>query len=80
MPGEDDLGHFRSRIGDAVIDQIMAVAVDFLSHFGLIKGELLRTDGQREPSYARSKGCTYACEDCQAFTRIEADRQALGAQ
>ena len=38
------------------------------SHFGLIKGELLSTDGQLEPSYSRYKGCTYACEDCQAFT------------
>jgi hypothetical protein len=36
VPGEDDLCHFRDRIGDAVIDQIMAVAVEFFSHFGLI--------------------------------------------
>jgi hypothetical protein len=80
VPGEDDLCHFRYRIGDAVIDQIMAVAVDFLYHFGLIKGELLSTDGQLEPSYSRYKGCPYACEDCQAFKLSEADRQALGAQ
>jgi hypothetical protein len=78
--GEDDLSHFRSRIGDAVIDQIMAVAVDFLSHCGRITGEIVRTDGQLEPSYARSKGCTYAWKDCQAFTLRQADRQALGAQ
>ena len=80
VPGEDDLCHFRSRISDAVIDQITAVAVDFLTHFGLIKGELLSTDGQREASYSRYKGCTYACKDCQAFTLSEADRQALGEQ
>jgi hypothetical protein len=80
VPGEDDLCHFRYRIGDAVIDQITAVAVDFLSHFGLIHGELLSTDGQLEPSYSRYKGCTYACKDCQAFTLSEADRQALGQQ
>ena len=48
--GEDDLSNFRYRIGDAVIDQITAGAVDFLSHFGLIKGESLSTDGQLEPS------------------------------
>jgi len=78
--GEDDLSNFRYRIGDAVIDQIMAVAVDFLYHFGLIKGELLSTDGQLEPSYSRYKGCTYACKDCQAFTLSKADRQALGEQ
>jgi hypothetical protein len=80
VPGEDSLCHFRYRIGEEVIEQIMAVAVDFLYRFGLIKGELLSTDGQLEPSYSRYKGCTYACEDCQAFTLSEADRQALGEQ
>jgi len=80
VPGEDDLCHFRSRIGEAVIDQITAVAVEFLSHFGLIKGELLSTDGQLEPSYSRYKGCTYACKGCQAFLLSEADRPAFGEQ
>lgn len=80
VPGEDDLCHFRYRIGDAVIDQITAVAVDFLYHFGLIRGDLLSTDGQLEPSYSRYKGCTYACEGCQAFALSEADRQALVEQ
>jgi hypothetical protein len=80
VPGEDDLSHFRDRIGDAVVDQITAVAVDFLYHFGLIKGELLSTDGQLEPSYSRYQGCTYACQDCQGFALSEADRQALGEQ
>jgi hypothetical protein len=80
VPGEDDLCKFRYRIGDEVIEQIMAVAVDFFSHFGLIQGDLLSTDGQLEPSYSRYKGCTYACKDCQAFTLSEADRQALGEQ
>jgi hypothetical protein len=80
VPGEDDLCHFRYRIGDAVIDQITAVAVDFLTHFGLIKGEFLSTDGQLEASYSRYKGCTYACKGCQALHLSEADRQALGEQ
>lgn len=80
VPGEDDLCNFRYRVSDKVIHQIMAVAVDFLSRFGLIKGELLSTDGQLEPSYSRYKGCTYACKNCQAFTLREADRQALGQQ
>jgi hypothetical protein len=80
VPGEDDLCNFRYRVSDEVIHQIMAVAVAFLSRFGLIKGELLSTDGQLEPSYSRYKGCTYACKDCQAFELSEADRQALGQQ
>jgi hypothetical protein len=80
VPGEDDLCHFRDRISDEVIDQIMVVAVDFLSHFGLIQGDLLSTDGQLEPSYSRYQGCTYASEACQAFPLREADRQALSEQ
>jgi len=40
----------------------------------------LSTDGQLEASYSRYKGCTYACEGCQAFHLSEADRQALGEQ
>jgi hypothetical protein len=80
VPGEDDLCHFRYRIGDEVIDQIIATVVDLLSHFGLIQGDLLSTDGQLEPSYSRYKGCTYACQECQAFKLTPADRQALGKQ
>ena len=75
VPGEDDLCNFRSRMGEAVIDQITAVAVDFLDRFGLIKGELLSTDGQLEPSYSRSKGCTYACQDCPALPIDAAGQQ-----
>jgi hypothetical protein len=80
LPGQDDLCHFRSRVGDEVLHQIMAVAVDLLHRFGLIKGELLSTDGQLEPSYSRYKGCTYACEGCQALPLDKAARQALGEQ
>ena len=80
VPGEDDLCHFRYRIGDEVIEQIMAVAVDFLYHFGLIQGELLSTDGQLEPSYSRYKGCTYAGKACQVFALDDPDRQALSEQ
>ncbi len=80
IPGQDDLCHFRGRVGDDVIHQIMAVAVDLLHRFGLIKGELLSTDGQLEPSYSRYKGCISACEGCQALPLSETDRQALGEQ
>jgi hypothetical protein len=53
VPGQDDFCHFRSRVGDDVIHQTMAVVVDLCRTFGLITGELLATDGQLEPSYAR---------------------------
>jgi len=80
VPGQDDLCHFRYRVGDAVVHQTLAVVVELLHTFGLIKGELLSTDGQLEPSYARYKGCTYACERCHAFRIDEAGRQALRGQ
>jgi hypothetical protein len=51
--------------------------VELLRTFGLIKGELLSTDGQLEPAYARYKGCPYACEGCHQFPVDEAGRQAL---
>lgn len=80
MPDQDDLCPFRYRVGDAVMEQIMAVAVDFLDRFGLITGELLSTDGQLESSSSRYKGGAYACEDCQACELSKAARQALGEQ
>lgn len=80
IPGEDDLCHFRSRVGDEVIHQTLAEVVELLRTFGLITGELVSTDGQLEPSYARYKGCPYAREGCQAFCLDETRRQALCEQ
>jgi hypothetical protein len=80
VPGQDDLCHFRYRVGAEAIDQTMAALVDLCHSFGLIQGELLSTDGQLEPSYSRYKGCTYACEDCHAFRIDEAGQQELRDQ
>src|SRR5712691_13403447 len=80
IPGEDDLCHFRYRIGAEAIDTTMAAVVDLFSTFGLITGELLSTDGQLEPSYSRYKGCTYACEGCRSFRIDEAGQQELRHQ
>lgn len=80
IPGEDDLCNFRYRVGDEVIHQITAVAVDLVHRFGLIKGALLSTDGQLEPSYSRYKGCPYACQGCHAWPIDDAGRQALRHQ
>lgn len=80
IPGQDDVCHFRYRVGDEVIHQTLAVVVERLCTVGLIKGELLATDGQLEPPYARSKGCTYACPGCRQFPIDEAGQQALRDQ
>ena len=77
IPGEDDLSNFRDRVGVEAIEATMAVLVELFRTFGLIKGELLSTDGQLEPSYARYRGCAYACQGCQQFSVDEASRQEL---
>ena len=80
VPGQDDLCHFRDRVGAEAIAKTLDVLVDLFRSFGLIKGELLSTDGQLEPSYARYKGCSYACAGCRQFPVDEAGRQELCRQ
>jgi len=80
VPGEDDLSHFRSRVGAEAIDATMAVMVDLFRTFGLITGELLSTDGQLELSFSRYKGCAYACQDCQQLRLDAASHQELARQ
>src|SRR5499427_1742563 len=80
VPGQDDFCHFRYRVGDEVVHKTLAVMVELLRTFGLITGELLSTDGQLEPTYARYKGCPYACEGCQQFPVDEASQQELRDQ
>jgi len=77
IPGEDDLCHFRYRVGAEVIEKTMASVVELFRNFGLITGALLSTDGQLEPSYSRYKGCTYACQGCRQFPLDEASCQEL---
>jgi hypothetical protein len=80
IPGEDDLSHFRRRVHEAAIEAALAVFVGLFRDFGLIKGELLSTDGQLEPSCSRFKGCAHFCQDCRQFPVDEACRQALCRQ
>jgi hypothetical protein len=80
MPGEDDLSHFRRRVGAEAIEAALAVFVGLFRDFGLITGELLATDGQLEPSYSRFKGCAYFSPACQQLLLDEASRQELCQQ
>jgi hypothetical protein len=80
IPGEDDLSHFRRRVGAEAIEATLAVFVGLFQDFGLITGELLATDGQLEPSYSRFKGCAYFCQACRQLPLDEADRQELCRQ
>jgi hypothetical protein len=80
IPGEDDLSHFRRRVGAEAIEAALAVFVGLFRAFGLITGELLATDGQLEPSYSRFKGCAYFSPACQQLPLDEASRQELCRQ
>jgi len=64
IPGEDDLRHFRRRVGAEAIEAALALVVGLFRDFGLITGELLSTDGQLEPSWSRFKGCAYFSPAC----------------
>jgi hypothetical protein len=58
----------------------MVVFVDLFKTFGLIKGALVSTDGQLEPSHSRFKGCAYACQGCQQLPIDAASQQELRDQ
>ena len=60
LPSEGDLSHFRRRVGAEAMEATITVLVGLFRTFGLIKGELLATDGQLEPSNSRYKGSSYA--------------------
>ena len=80
IPGEDALWHFRSRVGAEAIQQPMASVVGLFRNFGLIKGARCSPDGQLEPSYARYKGCTSACQGCRQCPLDETSCQELCRQ
>ena len=80
IPGQDSFSNFRKRVGHSVVDQTIAIMVQLFIDFGLIKGEIVSTDGQLEPTHSRFKGCAYACEGCQKFPLDEAQRHDLAHQ
>ena len=80
IPRQDSLSNFRKRVGHSLIDQTTAIMVQLFIDFGLIKGEVVSTDGQLEPTHSRFKGCAYACQDCQELPIDEACRQQLAEQ
>jgi hypothetical protein len=80
IPGEDSFSNFRKRVGHAVVKQTTDIMAQLFIDFGLIKGEIVSTDGQLEPTHSRFKGCAYACEGCKAIPIDEAQRHDLAQQ
>ncbi|MDH3599084.1 MAG: hypothetical protein OEU26_05525, partial [Candidatus Tectomicrobia bacterium] len=80
IPGQDSFTNFRKRVGHSVVDHTMAIMGQLFIDFGLIKGQVLSTDGQLEPTHSRFKGCAYACQACQELPIDEASRHQLAEQ
>jgi hypothetical protein len=62
------------------VEQTTAIMVQLFIDFGLIKGDIVSTDGQLEPTHSRFKGCAYACEGCKGFPIDEAQRRDFAQQ
>lgn len=80
IPEQDSFSNFRKRVGHAVVKQTTDVMAQLFIDFGLIKGDIVSTDGQLEPTHSRFKGCAYACEDCKAIPLDEVQRHDLAQQ
>jgi hypothetical protein len=77
IAGQDSFSNFRKRVGHAVVNQTMDIMVQLFIDFGLIKGKIVSTDGQLEPTHWRFKGCAYACEGCKSIPIDETQRHDL---
>ncbi len=81
VPGEDDLCHFRYRVGDEVIHQIMAVAVDFLSTLWPDQRRAAQSPmASSNPPIRATRAAPTPARTARPSALREADRQALGEQ
>lgn len=72
IPCEGDFSNFRARIGEARYNAIFHVLVEILKQLDIITARVLSHDGTLVPSFARYRGCNYACEGC-AEIRLKGD-------
>lgn len=72
IPCEADFSNFRARIGEIRYSRIFAVLVEILKLLDLVTACVLSHDGTLVPTFARWRGCNYACKDC-AEIRISGD-------
>ncbi len=67
IPSESVFSLFRTHIGESRYNQIFAILVELVQRLGLITASILSHDGTLFHSYAKFKGCNYACKDCSAI-------------
>ena len=65
LPCEGTFTNLKSRLGEKLYNEIFHVLVEITELLGFLSYKIIATDGTLFPSYARYKGCTYFCEDCE---------------
>jgi len=68
VPCEGTFSNFRKRLGESHYMGIFHVLVDIFHQLQMITFNILAHDGTLYPTWAKYKGCTYFCQDCEAIT------------
>lgn len=68
IPCEGTFSNFRARLGETLYIEIFHVLVDIFRKLQMITYNILAHDGTLYPTWARYKGCTYFCHQCEAIT------------
>ena len=67
IPCEGTFSNFRARLGETLYIDILHVLVDIFRQLKMITFNILAHDGSLYPTWARYKGCTYFCHECEAI-------------
>ena len=67
VPCEGTFSNFRARLGESLYIDIFHILVDIFHQLKMITFNILAHDGTLYPTWARYKGCTYFCEQCEAI-------------
>jgi len=68
LPCEGTFSHFRFRLGEELYNEIFQILVQIFQQLEMLTFKVLAHDGTLFPTWAKYKGCTYFCEQCQAIT------------
>ena len=68
IPCEATFSVFRARLGENLYNHIFHVLVDIFHQLEMITFNILAHDGTLYPTWARYKGCTYFCDQCECIT------------
>ena len=68
IPCEGTFSNFRGRLGESLYNDIFHVLVDIFHQLEMISFKILAHDGTLYPTWARYKGCTYFCDQCDSIT------------